>query len=247
MTKLKISEILKNQTITNQFDFSGSCPDKDGCTVTYTIFPTSLFINEIKYKYFNRVMFVDDPDTAFAELVAQFTTWKNARGFMYARMMYAYSLGYNPIENYSSIEHTESESSLKHGLQSQRTYNSDKVTTGHTNDKVVRTYQQEKATDKSGRYGVNSSTLVDVTENTNEMTGGHTDEYSGTKYDEHTQKDKILPALEKGEVIHFTFTPEEKETTPPKHYTIETLNNYLKNPFKEEKVQYLLFILVGGI
>lgn len=186
MTKLKISEILKNQTITNQFDFSGSCPDKDGCTVTYTIFPTSLFINEIKYKYFNRVMFVDDPDTAFAELVAQFTTWKNARGFMYARMMYAYSLGYNPIENYSSIEHTESESSLKHGLQSQRTYNSDKVTTGHTNDKVVRTYQQEKATDKSGRYGVNSSTLVDVTENTNEMTGGHTDEYSGTKYDEHT-------------------------------------------------------------
>lgn len=29
--------------------------------------------------------------------------------------------------------------------------------------------------------------------------------------------------------------PKERETTPPKHYTIETLNNYLKNPFKEEK------------
>ncbi len=29
----------------------------------------------------------------------------------------------------------------------------------------------------------------------------------------------------------------EKETTPPKHYTIETLNNYLKNPFKTEKAQ----------
>ena len=58
-----------------------------------------------------------------------------------------------------------------------------------------------------------------------------------TKYDEYTQKDKILPALEKGEVIRFTFIPEEKETTPPKHYTIETLNNYLKNPFKEEKAQ----------
>ena len=29
----------------------------------------------------------------------------------------------------------------------------------------------------------------------------------------------------------------EKETSPPKHYTIETLNNYLKNPFREEKAQ----------
>ncbi len=27
----------------------------------------------------------------------------------------------------------------------------------------------------------------------------------------------------------------EKETSPPKHYTIETLNNYLKNPFKDDK------------
>ena len=26
----------------------------------------------------------------------------------------------------------------------------------------------------------------------------------------------------------------EGKTTPPKHYTIETLNNYLKNPFKED-------------
>lgn len=56
-----------------------------------------------------------------------------------------------------------------------------------------------------------------------------------TKYDDFSQKDKILPNLGEGEIIRFTFAPEEKETTPPKHYTIETLNNYLKNPFKEEK------------
>lgn len=29
--------------------------------------------------------------------------------------------------------------------------------------------------------------------------------------------------------------PKGKETVPPKHYTIETLNNYLKNPFRDEK------------
>lgn len=56
-----------------------------------------------------------------------------------------------------------------------------------------------------------------------------------TKYDDRQGKDKILPRLKKGEWVNIDFTPAEKETTPPKHYTIETLNNYLKNPFKEEK------------
>ena len=56
-----------------------------------------------------------------------------------------------------------------------------------------------------------------------------------TKFDDYSQKDKMLPPLEKGEAVNINFMPAEKETTPPKHYTIETLNNYLKNPFKEEK------------
>jgi len=56
-----------------------------------------------------------------------------------------------------------------------------------------------------------------------------------TKYDDYNKKDKILPPLEKGDIVNTAFVPTEKETTPPKHYTIETLNNYLKNPFKEDK------------
>ncbi len=58
-----------------------------------------------------------------------------------------------------------------------------------------------------------------------------------TKYDDYTQKDKILPNLEKGDAVNIDFKPTEKETSPPKHYTIETLNNYLKNPFKSDKAQ----------
>ena len=56
-----------------------------------------------------------------------------------------------------------------------------------------------------------------------------------TKYDDATQKDKILPSLQKGDKVNIDFKPAQKETSPPKHYTIETLNNYLKNPFREEK------------
>ncbi len=56
-----------------------------------------------------------------------------------------------------------------------------------------------------------------------------------TKYDDRQGKDKFLPKLNKGDAVNIRFIPVEKETSPPKHYTIETLNNYLKNPFKEEK------------
>ena len=56
-----------------------------------------------------------------------------------------------------------------------------------------------------------------------------------TKYDDYNQKDKILPTLKKGDTVNIDFKPVEKETSPPKHYSIETLNNYLKNPFKDEK------------
>ncbi|MBE6639961.1 MAG: DNA topoisomerase III [Ruminococcaceae bacterium] len=56
-----------------------------------------------------------------------------------------------------------------------------------------------------------------------------------TKYDDYDKKDKVLPSLNKGDTVNICFKPQEKETTPPKHYTIETLNNYLKNPFREEK------------
>lgn len=58
-----------------------------------------------------------------------------------------------------------------------------------------------------------------------------------TKYDDYTSKDKILPSLNKGDKVNVNFLPIEKKTTPPKHYTIETLNNYLKNPFKEDKAK----------
>ena len=58
-----------------------------------------------------------------------------------------------------------------------------------------------------------------------------------TKYDDYNTKDKILPKLQVGDSVLLDFKPVEKETTPPKHYTIETLNKYLKNPFKDDKAK----------
>ena len=58
-----------------------------------------------------------------------------------------------------------------------------------------------------------------------------------TRYDDYNKKDKILPHLAVGDAVNINFAPKEKQTTPPKHYTITTLNNYLKNPFKDDKAK----------
>ena len=56
-----------------------------------------------------------------------------------------------------------------------------------------------------------------------------------TKFDDSFRGGRVLPDLKKGDEVVIDFKPTEKRTSPPKHYTIETLNNYLKNPFREEK------------
>ncbi len=58
-----------------------------------------------------------------------------------------------------------------------------------------------------------------------------------TKYDDYSQKDRVLPNLSEGDRVTINFVPKEKQTTPPRHYTIETLNKYLKNPFKDDKAR----------
>lgn len=47
------------------------------------------------------------------------------------------------------------------------------------------------------------------------------------------KKDKVLPDLSLGDKVNINFKPVEKETQPPAHYTLETFNNFLKNPFKK--------------
>ena len=51
-----------------------------------------------------------------------------------------------------------------------------------------------------------------------------------------SSKDRLLPQLSKGDAVNIHFKPVEKETSPPKHYTVDSLNNFLKNPFKKQRL-----------
>lgn len=45
---------------------------------------------------------------------------------------------------------------------------------------------------------------------------------------------KELPLLNVGDSVNVRFIPTERQTQPPKHYTVGTLNRFLRNPFGDE-------------
>lgn len=53
------------------------------------------------------------------------------------------------------------------------------------------------------------------------------------QYEESSKKDKELPPLTKGEVIAVKFEPVKKQTTPPKRFTVTSLGEWCKTPWKK--------------
>jgi len=54
-------------------------------------------------------------------------------------------------------------------------------------------------------------------------------------YEENSKSDKLLPKLHIGDQVNIHFQPIEKQTSPPKKYNLESLNNFMKNPFQQER------------
>lgn len=55
------------------------------------------------------------------------------------------------------------------------------------------------------------------------------------QYDDNGKSDKVLPSLSVGDTVNIDFKTVDRETKPPAHYTVDSLNQYLKNPFRKEK------------
>lgn len=53
---------------------------------------------------------------------------------------------------------------------------------------------------------------------------------------ENDLNEKLLPKFELNEEVEFEILASEKLTQPPKHISLEELNNYLKNPFKNDEM-----------
>ena len=91
------------ETITNQFDFTGVYTDKDGHQHNLTVFDTSYFLMMLQQLHATRNILVNETNPS-AHFVSLFTAWKNSLKDLFLKQAYAYTLKYNPIENYSSVE-----------------------------------------------------------------------------------------------------------------------------------------------
>ena len=56
------------------------------------------------------------------------------------------------------------------------------------------------------------------------------------EYENVHSNDTVLPNLKTGDSVVIDFKTIEKQTTPPDHYTVDTLGKYMKNPFHDEMV-----------
>ena len=56
-----------------------------------------------------------------------------------------------------------------------------------------------------------------------------------TVFEKSDKKDEVLPDLKVGDSIVPKFKSAEKKTEPPRHYTADSLNKYLKDPFSKEE------------
>lgn len=117
LKEFKLYEPIPDVPGTN-FDFKGTYTDAAGDTHNVTVFDTDYFVKHVMYNFRDRIITLPEEGTQ-AALKALFDTWKTSRSELYFKQAYAYTLKYNPIENYSSVENliddiTEHEKGASH-------------------------------------------------------------------------------------------------------------------------------------
>lgn len=98
----KLYEPIPDNPGTN-FDFKGVYVDAAGSSHNVTVFETEYFVKNIIQLYRSRLITLPDEQTE-AHFKALFDSWVNSRKELYLKQAYAYTLKYNPIENYTSVE-----------------------------------------------------------------------------------------------------------------------------------------------
>lgn len=99
----------------HDYDFTGNYTDAHGTVHSVEVFDTTYFVQNIIQLFRSRKITLPKEDPATA-LKALFDSWKASRSELYLKQAYAYTLRYNPIENYSSVEQmTDDITTHEHG------------------------------------------------------------------------------------------------------------------------------------
>lgn len=151
-----LSEVLPEGPYYTEFDFSGYYTDAEGTTHEVTVFTGRYFKEQALMLFGNRKMYLPEVFVdAMSYFQFMFGQWKESRKALYFKQAYAYTLKYNPIENYSSYEHMYDDiTTHEKGTYTERTNtgNKDKTTITPYDKETVETTPFSKETTETTPY-----------------------------------------------------------------------------------------------
>lgn len=216
---LNVLEALDDNHV--QIKADGVFVDKAGDSHNLTVFDNTYFKHNCLISFRSwKITLWDEPETAFPAL---FASWWGSRKDLYLKQAYAYTLKYNPIENYASHEVmtddqtvTEYDSTLEHGYDStlERTPAASQVDTTHPTMTVETEYPDERKTETT------PYNTLEVTTPHGEATTHSTKGFNSTNFVEvdkdersgYTEKETTHPTVNK-ETVSETVTGTEEVTT----------------------------------
>lgn len=156
---LNVLEKLSDSQI--QIKADGTYIDKDGASHNLTVFDNDYFKRNVLMWYRNwAITLWDTPENAFPDL---FTSWWNSRKDLYLKQAYAYTLKYNPIENYASHEvMTDDTTEVEHGEVIEREHGH-QIETTPADYKDETTYPTERKTETTPYNTTETTTPNDDT------------------------------------------------------------------------------------
>ena len=204
---------------------SGSYTDKAGVSHSLTVFDNYYFKRNCLVSFRSwRVTLWDKPEIAFPDL---FSSWWNSRKDLYLKQAYAYTLKYNPIENYSSTETlTNDVTEVEHGETIEHEHGLE-IETTPANYSDETTYPTSRKTETTPFNTTETTTPTDAT--TTHSTKGfnstnfvEVDKEVKSGYETKTTTHPNSSGGQSKEVVEETVTGKEKtERTYSSHETVE--------------------------
>lgn len=175
----RISECLPASPGTS-FDFKGIYTDVKGVSHNVTVFDTAYFVTNVIQLFRNRRIMIDtDTQDYFAGL---FSSWKASRENLYLKQAYAYTLKYNPIENYASHEvMTDDVTETEYGHTIEHEH-------GHEIETTPADYKDETTYPTERKTETTPYNTTEITTPTNDTTTHSTKGFNSTEFVE-TDKD----------------------------------------------------------
>lgn len=105
LNEYTVEELMPGSPQLMDYSFTGTYVDTQGASHSVTVFSNDYFFyNALQHYAKRQIMLPGDLSNAMSYFHDLFYQWKNSRSQLYCKQAYAYTLPYNPIENYSSKE-----------------------------------------------------------------------------------------------------------------------------------------------